>query len=75
MVVCLKDSELSINPYVAGGYFCQYKMMKKNEKWLKPWHIGTHLIVPTWQGLDGFEKSLCPCALGESSLCIGMVKE
>ena len=27
-----------------------------------------------WQGLDGFPKSLCPCALEESSLSIGRVK-
>ena len=33
----------SVNPY-AGGWFCQYKMTpKKDEKWLKPWHMGTHL--------------------------------
>ena len=27
--------------------------------------------IPTFQCLDGFQKSLCPCALGESSLSIG----
>ena len=27
--------------------------------------------VLTQQGLDGFQKSLCPCALDESSLSIG----
>ena len=26
------------------------------------------------QGLDGFQKSLCPCALDESGLSIGKVK-
>ena len=26
----------------AGGLFGQYKMMQKNWKWLKPWHMGTH---------------------------------
>ena len=29
--------------------------------------------VPTWQGLDGFQKSLRPCTLDESSLSIGRV--
>ena len=29
--------------------------------------------IPTWQGLDGFQKSLHPCALNESSLSIGRV--
>ena len=36
---------LTINPYAAGGYFGQYKMMPKPEKLLKPYHIGTHLRV------------------------------
>ena len=44
--------------------------------------MGTHLRVlsesliqwiPTQHGLDGFQKSLCPCALDESSLSIGRV--
>ena len=30
--------------------------------------------IPTWQGLDGFQKSLHPCALNESSLSIRRVK-
>ena len=30
--------------------------------------------IPTWQGLDGFQKSLHLCALDESSLSIGRVK-
>ena len=29
--------------------------------------------IPTWQGLDGFQKSLRPCPLEESSLSIGRV--
>ena len=35
------------NPYAAGGQFGQYQMVQflKNEKWLKPWHMGTHLRV------------------------------
>ena len=27
-------------------------------------------ILPTWEGLNGFQKTLCPCALDESSLGI-----
>ena len=31
--------------------------------------------IPTWQGLDVFQKSLRPCALEESSLSTGKVKK
>ena len=37
-------------------------MQKTTQKCLKPWHIGTHLIG-TWQGLEGFQRTLRPCAL------------
>ena len=57
-------------------------MMQKTWKWLKPWHMGTlswessvraiHWI-PTWQGLDGFQRSLRPCPLDRSSLSIRRV--
>ena len=59
------------------------KWCKTLERWLKPWHMGTHLRaltagaiqwIPTWHGFDGFQKSLHPCALDESSLSIGRVK-
>ena len=49
------------------------------EKWLKSWHIGTHLIeystraiqwMPRWQGWDSSQKSLHPCPLDKSSLSI-----
>ena len=51
-------------------------------KWLKPWHMGTHLrvlsesypIEPKWQGLDVFQNCLHPWASSESSLSIGRVK-
>ena len=39
------SSRKKVNPYAAGGYFCQYKMMQKGEKCPKPWQIGTHLRV------------------------------
>ena len=29
--------------------------------------------IPTWQGSDDFQKSICPCALDERSLSIGRV--
>ena len=54
------------------------------EKWLKSWHMGVARAIqwiPTWQGLDGFQKSLSPFYFylfiffggggGESSLSIG----
>ena len=34
----------------------------------------TFQCVPTRQGLDGFQKSLPPCSLEESSFSIGRVK-
>ena len=57
-------------------------MMQTTENWLKPWQRGTHLRgqelfnenLGTRQGLDGFQKSLRPYALDESSLSIGKVK-
>ena len=36
---------LSVNPYGSGGYYGCYKMMQKTEKWMKSWHMGTHLRV------------------------------
>ena len=72
---------IQINPYAAGGWFDHYKMMHKTEKWLKPWHVvfiwecSTRAFqwLPTWQGLDGFEKSLYSCALDKGSLSNGRV--
>ena len=54
------------------------KWSKKPEKWLKPWHMGTHLRVlsesyPTNTNMIDSSKSLCSCALDESSLSIGNV--
>ena len=52
------------------------------EKWLKPWHMGTHLKVlcesypmnTNMIGFKWFSKILCHCALDESSLSIRRVK-
>ena len=46
--------------------FANTKWSKKPEKLLKPWHMGTHLILlsesypmnTNMQDLDGFQKSL-----------------
>ena len=54
------EQGVSLNPYDAGGYFGQYKMMqKKLEKILKPGQMGTHLRVlsesfPMNTNLTGF---------------------
>ena len=60
-----------------------------NTKWCKKhendWNPGSWVLIsaysvrafqwlPTWQGLDGFQKSLHPCALDESNLSTGKVK-
>ena len=44
--------------------------------WVLIWEYSTRAIwwIPTQQGLDGFRKSLHPCALDESSLSIERVK-
>ena len=37
---------LPLNPYAGGGKFDHHEMMHTNsEKWLRPWHMGTHLRV------------------------------
>ena len=37
---------IMLNPYAAGGKFDQYKMVQKSTlKWLKSWHMCTHLRV------------------------------
>ena len=43
--------------------------------WVLIWEYSVRAIqwIPTWHGLDGFQKSLCPCALDEDSLKIGRV--
>ena len=57
--------------------------MMKNP-WEKDWSPGTWVLIwkysvtvcqwiPTWQGLDGFQKSVCPFALDESSVSIRKV--
>ena len=63
--------------------FANTKWCKKPEKiteTLAQWYpsVSTQqdiYWIPTWQDLDGFSKnkSLCPCALDESSLSIGRV--
>ena len=50
------------------------------------WNLGIGVLIwgysarafqwlPTWQGLDDFQKSLLTCALDESSLSIGRFKQ
>ena len=56
------------------------KNPKKNDwnpgTWILIWEYSARAIqwIPTWQVLDGFQKSSHPCALNESSLSIGRVK-
>ena len=44
-------------------------------KWVLIWKYSVRAFqwVPTWQGLDGFQRFLRSCALGECSLSIGRV--
>ena len=62
-------------------YLTNTKRCKKPEKWLKPWHMGTHLKVlressPISTNMTGFRWfSLHPCALDESDLSIWSNKD
>ena len=53
--------------------------MQKAKKWMKPWHVGPHLVVlskryPMNTNMTGFQKSLHPRGLDESSFSIDRVK-
>ena len=53
------------------------KKLKKNDwnssTWVLIWECSARAIqwIPTWHSLDGFQKSLRPCALDKSSLSNG----
>ena len=57
------------------------KIQKKLENdwdpgtWVLIWEYSSKAIqwIPTWQGLEDFQKCACPCAVDESSLSIGRV--
>ena len=60
---------IQVNHYTAGGYLGQYK--KRQKTWINERNQGTWVLIwgyssrdiqwiPTWQGLDGFQKSLSP---------------
>ena len=54
-----------------------WKKQLKNDwnpgMWVLIWEYSPEafLWIPTWQGLEGFQKSLGLCAFDESSLSIG----
>ena len=56
-----------------------HKKAKKNDWkpgiWVLIWEFSARAIqwIPTWKGLDSFQKSLWLCALDESSFSIGRV--
>ena len=76
-------SQYQINPYATGGQFGWYKIMQKTRKVPKnDWNpakwvlIGEYFArafqwIPTWQGLDGFQKYLRLSVLDGSSLSKG----
>ena len=49
---------------------------RNHGKWVLIWENSVRAIywIPTWQGLDGFQRSSRPCALDESNLSIERVK-
>ena len=78
MLIIRVMSSTLLNLMLLVASFGQYKMMQKPEKWLKPWHMGTHLrVLSEIYLLDTnmtcfrwLSKTLCLCALGESCLNI-----
>ena len=78
------NNGVQFNPYAVYGLFDQYKMMQKKlkndwnpGKWALIWEYlaRTFQWIQTWKGLNGFQKSVCPCALVKSSLSIERVNE
>ena len=68
-----------VNTNAAGGLFDKYEIMQKTWKMTETLaHMVTQLRaiqwIPTWTGLDGFQRSLHPCIWGKLSLNIGRVK-
>ena len=63
---------VTYNPYAAGGYLSGHNDEKETEKWLKSWQYLARALqwIPTWQGLDGFQKSLRRCNFDENGLSI-----
>ena len=68
-----------ISPYTYSNRYrlplCCWWLIWPTKSWM---NMGTHLRVlhewiPTWLGLDGFQKSLRFCPLDQSSLSIGRV--
>ena len=63
------------------AYFTTQNGAKNPKKWPNPgtwvliWEYSARAIqwIPTWQGLNGFQKSLRPCALDESNIRIRRV--
>ena len=45
-------------------------------KWVLIWEYSMRAFIwiPAWQGLNGFQTSLCPCPMDEISLSSGRVK-
>ena len=74
---------VTFNLHAAVGQFCHYRKMQnlKND-WnpgklvlIREYTARAIQLIPAWQGLDGFQKSLRTCALDESSLSIRRVKD
>ena len=75
----LKNSKRILLPVTpAASYIRPIRNDSKTLKMIKTLAHGYSSVraiqwIPTWHGLDGFRKSLRPCALDESSLSIGRV--
>ena len=79
---CILSCYEWVNAYAAGDYtLTNMKWCKSPEndwntgKWVIIWAYSARVFqwIPTWQGLDGFQKSLRLCALNENSLSIERV--
>ena len=73
------DDTLSLMLLVANLANTKWCTKPENDRnpgtWVLIWECSARAFkwIPTWQSLDGFQKSLRHCALDESSLSIGRV--
>ena len=85
LITQLSAVHVALNPYICFWWLIwpiqndakKLKNYWNSGKWVLIWEYSARAFpwVPTWQSLDGFQKSLHPCALDKSSLGIGRVKQ
>ena len=75
-----------VNPKIICCWWLIWPKQNDAKTLKNDWNPGTRVLIweysaraikwiPTWQGLDNFQKSLHPCAFDERSLSIGRVNK